>query len=75
MRRLRELGTRDLLTQLIGVDGSTVTWAARQVQPLLADDGYTIPHSTDWFRTPAGCVAVQGFRCDACLGLAAGTSA
>ncbi|WP_407289160.1 transposase family protein [Streptomyces sp. BP-8] len=40
---LRKLGTRDLLAQLFGVNGSTLTRAVRQVQPLLAEHGYTIP--------------------------------
>jgi hypothetical protein len=40
---LRKLGTRDLLAQLFGVNGSTLTRAVHQVQPLLAERGYTIP--------------------------------
>lgn len=50
---LRKLGTRDLLAQLFGVNGSTLTRAVHQVQPLLAEHGYTIPPSTARFRTPA----------------------
>ncbi|MCX4400046.1 ISAzo13 family transposase (plasmid) [Streptomyces sp. NBC_00053] len=48
----RKLGTRDLLAQLFGVNGSTLTRAVHQVQPLLAKHGYTIPPSTARFRTP-----------------------
>ncbi|GGU62746.1 hypothetical protein GCM10010259_61750 [Streptomyces daghestanicus] len=54
---LRKLGTRDLLAQLFGVNGSTLTKAVRQVQPLLAEHGYTIPPSTARFRTPADVTA------------------
>ncbi|MEU3381383.1 ISAzo13 family transposase [Streptomyces caelestis] len=54
---LRKLGTRDLLAQLFGVNGSTLTRAVRQVQPLLAEHGYTIPPSTARFRTPADVTA------------------
>ncbi|SCG12932.1 Helix-turn-helix of DDE superfamily endonuclease [Streptomyces sp. MnatMP-M27] len=50
---LRKLGTRDLLAQLFGVNGSTLTRAVHQVQPLLTEHGYTIPPSTARFRTPA----------------------
>lgn len=49
---LRKLGTRDLLAQLFGVNGSTLTRAVRQVQSLLAERGYTIPPSTASFHTP-----------------------
>ncbi|MFG2638837.1 transposase family protein, partial [Streptomyces sp. NPDC048362] len=41
---LRKLGTRDLLAQLFGVNGSTITRAVRQVQPLLAEG--RLHHST-----------------------------
>lgn len=54
---LRKLGTRDLLAQLFGVNGSTLTRAVRQVQPLLAENGYTIPPSTARFQTPADVTA------------------
>ncbi|MCX4571889.1 ISAzo13 family transposase [Streptomyces sp. NBC_01571] len=54
---LRKLGTRDLLAELFGVNGSTLTRAVHQVQPLLADHGYTIPPSTARFRTPADITA------------------
>lgn len=54
---LRKLGTRDLLAQLFGVNGSTLTRAVHQVQPLLAGHGYTIPPSTARFRTPADVTA------------------
>ncbi|MEV0375016.1 transposase family protein, partial [Streptomyces sp. NPDC050636] len=54
---LRKLGTRDLLAQLFGVNASTLTRAVRQVQPLLAENGYTIPLSTARFRTPADVTA------------------
>lgn len=49
---LRKLGTRDLLAQLFGVNGGTLTRAVHQVQPLLAERGRTIPPSTARFRTP-----------------------
>ncbi|MCZ4611539.1 ISAzo13 family transposase [Streptomyces sp. Lzd4kr] len=54
---LRKLGTRDLLAQLFGVNASTLTRAVHQVQPLLAEHGYTIPPSTARFRTPADVTA------------------
>ncbi|MGA5807410.1 ISAzo13 family transposase [Streptomyces cellulosae] len=54
---LRRLGTQDLLAQLFGVSGSTLTRAVHQVQPLLAEHGYTIPPSTARFRTPADVTA------------------
>ncbi|WP_329323561.1 MULTISPECIES: ISAzo13 family transposase [unclassified Streptomyces] len=54
---LRKLGTRDLLAQLFGVNGSTLTRAVRQVQPLLSEHGYTVPSSTARFRTPADVTA------------------
>ncbi|MBZ9645177.1 ISAzo13 family transposase [Streptomyces sp. PSKA30] len=54
---LRKLGTRDLLAQLFGVNGSTLTRAIHQVQPLLAEHGYAIPPSTARFRTPADVTA------------------
>ncbi|MFJ2170606.1 ISAzo13 family transposase [Streptomyces griseofuscus] len=54
---LRKLGTRDLLAQLFGVNGSTLTRAVHQVQPLLAEHGYTIPPLTARFRTPADVTA------------------
>lgn len=54
---LRRLGTRDLLAQLFGVNGSTLTRAIHQVQPLLAERGRTIPPSTARFRTPADVAA------------------
>ncbi|MFJ3230581.1 transposase family protein, partial [Streptomyces sp. NPDC086787] len=50
---LRRLGTRDLIAQLFGVNGSTLTRAIHQVQPLLAEDGCTVRPSTARFRTPA----------------------
>ncbi|WP_330457560.1 ISAzo13 family transposase [Streptomyces sp. NBC_00820] len=54
---LRKIGTRDLLAQLFGVNGSTLTRAVHQVQPLLAVHGCTIPPSTARFRTPADIAA------------------
>jgi hypothetical protein len=54
---LRELGTRDLLAQLFGVNTSTLTRAVHQVQPLPAEHGCTIPPSTARFRTPADVTA------------------
>ncbi|MFE4583406.1 ISAzo13 family transposase, partial [Streptomyces chartreusis] len=54
---LRKLGTRDLLAQLFGVNGSTLTRAVHHVQPLLAKHGYTIQPSTARFRTPADVTA------------------
>ncbi|MEU9298648.1 hypothetical protein [Streptomyces sp. NPDC048266] len=54
---LRKLGTRDLIGQLCGVNGSTITRAVQQVQPLLAENGRTIPPSTARFRTPADVTA------------------
>ncbi|MDQ1005731.1 hypothetical protein QFZ82_000215 [Streptomyces sp. V4I23] len=54
---LRKLGTRDLVAQLFGVNASTLTRAVHQVQPLLAERGYTIPPSTARFRTPADVTA------------------
>ncbi|MFE6895242.1 ISAzo13 family transposase [Streptomyces sp. NPDC057694] len=54
---LRKLGPRDLLAQLFGVDGSTLTRAVHQVQPLLAQHGRTIQPSTARFRTPADVTA------------------
>ncbi|WTJ01499.1 transposase family protein (plasmid) [Streptomyces sp. NBC_00015] len=53
----RKLGIRDLLAQLFGVTGSTLTRAVHQVQPLLAEHSYTIPPSTARFRTPADITA------------------
>ncbi|MEB3963391.1 ISAzo13 family transposase [Streptomyces kunmingensis] len=54
---LRKLGTRDLLAQLFGVNGSTLTRAVHQVRPLLAEHGHIIPASTARFRTPADVAA------------------
>ncbi len=54
---LRKLGTRDLIGQLFGVNGSTITRAVHQVQPILAENGHTIPASTARFRTPADVTA------------------
>ncbi|MCF3105951.1 ISAzo13 family transposase [Streptomyces roseoverticillatus] len=54
---LRKLGTRDLLAQLFGVNGSTLTRAVHQVQPLLTERGRTIPPSTARFRTPTDAAA------------------
>ncbi|MFD6293850.1 transposase family protein [Streptomyces sp. NPDC060235] len=42
MLYLRKLGTRDLIAQLFGVTGSTLTRTVHQVQPLLAKHGHTI---------------------------------
>ncbi|GGY90231.1 hypothetical protein GCM10010343_14640 [Streptomyces avidinii] len=39
---LRKLGTRDLIAQLCGVNGGTITRAVHQIQPLLADHGCTV---------------------------------
>lgn len=57
MLYLRKLGTRDLIAQLFGVNGSTITRAVHQIQPLLADQGYTVRPSTARFRTPADVTA------------------
>ncbi|MEU7160893.1 ISAzo13 family transposase [Streptomyces chrestomyceticus] len=54
---LRKLGPRDLLAKLFGVNGSTLTRAVHQVQPLLVKRGLTIPPSTARFRTPADAAA------------------
>lgn len=54
---LRKIGTRDLLAELFGVNGSTVTRAVHQVQPLLTEHDLTIPPSTARFRTPADVTA------------------
>lgn len=54
---LRKLGPRDLIAQLFGVNGSTITRAVQQVQPLLAEHGYTVPPSTARFRTPSDVTA------------------
>ncbi len=54
---LRKLGTRDLIAQLLSVNGSTITRAVHQIQPLLADRGYTVRPSTARFRTPADVTA------------------
>lgn len=43
---LHKLATRDLF----GVDGSTLTRAVHQVQPLVAEHGNTIPPSTARFH-------------------------
>ncbi|WP_432171970.1 ISAzo13-like element transposase-related protein, partial [Streptomyces sp. 1222.5] len=59
---LRKLGTRDLLAQLFEVNSSTLTRAVHQVQPLLAEHGYTIPPSTARFRTPADVTAFLANR-------------
>lgn len=57
MLYLRKLGTRDLIAQLFGVNGSTVTRAVHHARPLLADHGYTVRPSTARFRTPADVTA------------------
>ncbi|MFE5655607.1 ISAzo13 family transposase [Streptomyces sp. NPDC056517] len=54
---LRKLGTRDLIAQLFGVNGSTITRAVHQVRPLLAENGHTVAPSTARFRTPADVTA------------------
>ncbi|MFE7077106.1 ISAzo13 family transposase [Streptomyces sp. NPDC057620] len=54
---LRKIGTRDLLAQLFNVNGSTLTRAIHQVQPLLAEHSRTISPSTARFRTPADVTA------------------
>lgn len=54
---LRKIGTRDLLAQLFKVNGSTLTRAIHQVQPLLAEHSPTISPSTARFRTPADVTA------------------
>jgi hypothetical protein len=55
---LRKIGTRDLLAQIFGVNGSTLTRAVHQVQPLLAEHGCTIPPSTARFM-PADIAAFR----------------
>ncbi|MFC9432137.1 ISAzo13 family transposase [Streptomyces sp. NPDC056987] len=62
---LRKIGTRDLLAQLFGVNGSTLTRAVHQVQPLLAEHGYTIPPSTARFSTPTDITAFLANNCPA----------
>ncbi|WP_411977771.1 transposase family protein [Streptomyces phaeochromogenes] len=57
MLYLRKLGTRDLLAQLFGINGSTLTRAIHQIHPLLAEHGYTVPPSAARFRTPADVAA------------------
>lgn len=54
---LRKLGTRDLLAQLFGVNGSTLTRAVHQIKPLLTEYGYTVAPSTARFRTPTDVAA------------------
>jgi transposase len=54
---LRKIGTHNLLAQLFGVTGSTLTRAIQEVRPLLAKSGPTIPPSTARFRTPADVAA------------------
>jgi hypothetical protein len=54
---MRKLGTRDLFAEFFGINGSTLTRAVHQVQPLLAEHGRTIPPSTARFRTPADVAA------------------
>jgi hypothetical protein len=54
---LRKVATQDLLAQLFGANGSTLTRTVHQVQPLLTEHGYTIPPSTARFRTPADITA------------------
>ncbi len=60
---LRKIGTRDLLAELFGVNGSTLTRAVHQVQPLLAEHGRTVAPSTARFRTPADVAAFLA-ECD-----------
>lgn len=57
MLYLCKIGTRDLLAHLLGVNGSTLTRAIHQVQPLLTEQGCTVPPSTARFRTPADVTA------------------
>ncbi|MFI9077160.1 transposase family protein [Streptomyces sioyaensis] len=57
MLYLRKIGTHDLLAQLFGVTGSTLTRAIQEVRHLLATSGPTIPPSTARFRTPADVTA------------------
>lgn len=47
----------DLIAQLFGVNGTTITRAVHHIQPLLADHGYTVRPSTARFRTPADVTA------------------
>lgn len=54
---LRKIGTHELLAQLFGVTGSTLTRAVQEVRPLLVERGHTIPPSTARFRTPTDVVA------------------
>lgn len=53
----RKIGTHNLLAQLFGVTGSTLTRAIQEVRPLLAKSGPTIPPSTARYRTPADVAA------------------
>ncbi|WP_438289645.1 ISAzo13 family transposase [Streptomyces sp. HUAS TT7] len=53
----RKIGTHDLLAQLFGVTGSTLTRAVQEVRPVLAEHGHTIPPSTARFRTPTDVAA------------------
>ncbi|WP_327242291.1 ISAzo13 family transposase [Streptomyces sp. NBC_01320] len=57
---LRKIGTHDLLAQLFGVTGSTLTRAVQEVRPLLAERDHAIPPSTARFRTPADVAAHLG---------------
>jgi transposase len=54
---LRKIGTHNLLAQLFGVTGGTLTRAIQEVRPLLAKSGPAIPPSTARFRTPADVAA------------------
>ncbi|WP_456154227.1 transposase family protein [Streptomyces microflavus] len=59
---LRKLGTRDLIGQPFGVNGSTITRAVQQVQPFLAENGHTIPPSAARCRIPADVTAISSSR-------------
>ncbi|KAA0921251.1 transposase family protein [Streptomyces apricus] len=54
---LRQLGIRDILAQLFGVNTSILTRVVHQVQPLLTGHSCTIPPSTARFRTPTDVTA------------------
>jgi hypothetical protein len=54
---LRKIGTHDLLAQLFGVTGSTLTRAVQAARSLLAEHDHAIHPSTVRFRTPTDVVA------------------
>lgn len=63
---LRKLGARYLPAQLFGVNGSTLTRAVHQVQPLLAERGHAIGPDAIRFRTPTDVTAFLALIKTAC---------